>query len=286
MNRFWQKVIDCAQAFLLVALTVGFIACIAMLWFGSFSARADDAPMTGQYLMVDQHGNIVPQGYTLGLDQIASIAASQAAASNRTLAVQEATASARGVVSNLTEVLVGNNSFGYIDGFTVSFGGTAAVSSNATCQIVKLEINAWNNGGLTNINNTACAGHYIYFYYSEPMNSTPYIRWKRALGAEWEIVPCQDIVAYPDGTTLDGQPYSNLYRATVYIDATLSSAFFLAYCEISEADGDGSVMNIQGGITISGSAGFTGTIQRTGADTVTYDFVYKGGLLMSVSESE
>lgn len=232
-----------------------------------------DSKAEGQFIMVDEEGQISPPGYTLGLDQIAAAAADTAAASNRVRAVAEATAESEAVVSNLTEVLVGTTSFGYINGFIVSFGGVAAVSTNAACSIVKFEAGAEHEV----IDGVECDGHYIWYVFSEPMNSVPYIKWKSALtDGEWNIVPTQDIIHYPDGTVLGGVSYNNLYRSTAFTEASLTKAFYLAYCDIAAPDGDGSVLPIHGGITVNGQTGFTGETVVDG-----FRFTFRGGLLMS-----
>lgn len=242
-------------------------------------ANADStppAPGAAQYLMVDEEGHIVPEGYTLGIDQIASAAASVAAASNRVLAVQEATAASREVVSNLTEVLVGTASFGYIDGFVVSFGGAASVSTNATCQILQFEVEKEH----TTVDGVPYSGHYITYYFTEPMNSVPYIKWKAALtDAEWNVVPLQD-VTYLGTVTVNGRQYSEVYRSTAYTPSSLTQAFYLAYCEIAAADGDGSMLPIHGGITINGEVAYTGVVTNDNAV-----FIYHSGLLMSAPEA-
>lgn len=231
-------------------------------------ARAD-----GQFLMVNEDGEITPKGYTLGLDQIADTAAAVGLASNRVAAVAEATAASRDIVSNLTEVLVGNNTFGYIDGFVVSFGGVAAVSTNAACRIVKFQVDAETNGDMS--------GHYIWYCFTEPMNSTPYVKWKSALSDDtWNIVPTQDLVHYQDGTYLDGVPYNNLYRSTAWMNSSLSRAFYMAYCDIATPDGDGSAFPIVGPITIQGESGFSGAVTN---DNAVFTFV--NGLLMRAPQA-
>lgn len=227
----------------------------------------------GQFLMVDENNLISPPGYTLGLDQIARAAAETELASNRVMAVADATKASQQVVSNLTEVLVGNTSFGYINGFIVSFGGVAAVSTNATCNIVKFVVDGADRRTIDGVEHS---GHYIYYAFSEPMNSTPYIKWKSSLhDAEWNIVPTQDLTQYPEGTTLDGVTYANLYRSTAYTPTSLNRAFYLAYCDISAPDGDGSMLPIRNGIRINGQDGFTGSVTNEN-----FVFKYQGGLLM------
>ena len=218
----------------------------------------------------------MPPGYTLGIDQIAATAASVAAASNRVIAVEEATEQSRNIVSNLTEVLVGTASFGYIDGFMVSFGGAASVSTNAQCRIIKFEVEKEH----TTVGGVPYSGHYITYCYSEPMNSVPYIKWKAALpGAEWNVVPLQD-VTYLGNVTINGMQYTEVYRSTAFTPSSLTQAYYLAYCEIAAADGDGSMLPIHGGITINGEVGYTGTVINDGAA-----FHYQSGLLMAAPEA-
>lgn len=265
MNAMLRVIVKALLA--VCAFVVGGLLC-AML------VNADEA-QRAQFLMVDEEGNISPQGYTLGIDQIAAAAAETAAASNRVAAVAQATAESAAIVSNLTEVLVGNVSFGYIDGFVVSLGGAAAVSSNATCRIVRFDVaqESKTTGGV------AYSGHHIYYYYSEPMNSVPYIKWKTALtDEEWTVAEQDGAVSY--GTaTLDGVTYENLYRSTAWTPSSLDRAFYMAYCEVSTPEGDGSLFPIWGGITINGQSGFTGAITNE-----TAVFTYQGGLLMGITQ--
>ena len=255
----------------IVLLAVAAGICVAAGMNGC-DARADE-PAEAQFLMVDENGNIVPEGYTLGIDQIAQAAASVATASNRAVAVAEAVQASQEIVEDVTEVLVGTQSYGYIDGFVVSLGGAAAVSTNAACRIVKFEAPSGVAESVGGVDYAACE---IYYYFTEPMNSTPYIKWKTALTNEtWEVVELQDI-QYIGSGTIDGVPYSNLYHSTAYIPASLASAFFLAYCEVSAADGDGSMLPIWGGIKINGIDAFTGSVTNGG-----FEFVYQGGLLMA-----
>ena len=243
-----------------------------ILCLASGLAFAEDAK-GGQFLMVDEHGEITPPGYTLGLDQIAETAAEVASASNRVQAVAEATRQAQGVVSNLTEMLVGTAAFGYIDAFVVSFGGAAAVSTNATCRIIKLQIAAETSG------DQSC--HYLYYVFSEPMNSDPLIKWRTSLTeGEWQYAQTQETTHFSNGTVLDGRAYDNLYMSKVWLDSSLNSSFFMAYCEIAAPDGDGSLLPIYGGIKINGQTGYTGSI--TNDNCV---FRYDGGLLMARPEA-
>ena len=252
-----------------VGAALGLFAAVAL---NGCAARAD-TPAQAQFLMVDESGNIVPEGYTLGIDQIAQAAADVATASNKAEAVAEAVQASQEVVEALVDVLVGSTSYGYIDGFVVSLGGAADVSTNATCRIVQFEAPGGVAETVGGVDYAACE---VWYYFSEPMNSTPYIKWKTALSEEtWEIVELQDIT-YLGSATVDGVPYSNLYHSTAYIPASLSSAFFLAYCDVAAADGDGSMLPIWGGIKMNGIEAYSGAVTNGG-----FEFMFQGGLLMS-----
>ena len=256
-------------------ICLALLASLIFAFLAGFLAVADTPPMPqrGQFLMVDEEGEITPPGYTLGLDQIAQTAANVAAASNRVAAVAEATRNAQGVVSNLTEMLLGTTAFGYIDGFVVSFGGTASVSTNATCRIIDLRIAVESAG------DQSC--HYLYYVFSEPMNSDPLIKWKTSLTeGDWNFVQTQETTHFQDGTTYKGRSYDNLYMSKVWLPSSLNQAFFMAYCEIATPDGDGSLLPVYGGIKINGQIGVTGVVTNDG-----YRFTYNGGLLMAAPEA-
>ncbi len=255
-------------ALVLLAVAAGFCTAAGM---NGCEARADEPQ--AQFLMVDENGNIVPEGYTLGIDQIASAAADVAAASNRVAAVAEAVQASQEIVEDLIEVLIGAQSYGYIDGFVVSLGGAAAVSTNADGRIVKFEAPS---GVAETVGGVDYAAYEVWYYFTEPMNSTPFIKWKTSLTNEtWEIVELQDITYLGSGT-VDGVPYSNLYHSTAYIPEELSSAFFKAFCEVSAADGDGSMLPIWGGIKMNGIEAYSGAVTNGG-----FEFMFQGGLLMS-----
>jgi hypothetical protein len=250
----------------------------ALIFLASTLAAA--ASMTNwpsaQYLMVDQHGHITPEGYAAGLDEIARAEAQAAAAQAAARAVADAAASASNVVDDIVSVLTGSIGFGYVIGHTVSIGGVVQVSTNASASIVACELGA---AGATNIAGVAHTGHYIWHVYTEQMNAMPAIKYKRTLESTnaWEFADYQSTAEFHNHT-VGGATYDTVYRSTVYLPSTYDRAFFMAFCEIKGGQASGGVFTVHRGFAIGGKEGFTGTVCRDGLWET-----YKCGALMSVT---
>lgn len=250
----------------------------ALIFLASTLAAA--ASMTNwpsaQYLMVDQHGHITPEGYAAGLDEIARAEAQAAAAQAAARAVADAAASASNVVDDIVSVLTGSIGFGYVIGHTVSIGGVVQVSTNASVSIVACELGA---AGATNIAGVAHTGHYIWHVYTEQMNAMPAIKYKRTLEStnSWEFAEYQSTAEFSNHT-VDGIAYETIYRSAVYLPSTYDSAFFMAFCEIMGGAGAGGIFTVERGFSVGGKVGFTGTIMRDGRW-----WTYNCGALMSVT---
>lgn len=254
-----------------VATVILFVLFILLALGSLFRAAAEGYP---QFLMVDQHGNIQPSGYAAGLTEIAAAEAQTAAAQAAAIAVQDATASASDVVDRVVSALTGAIGFGYVTGYTVSFAGAVEVSTNASAQIVYCQFGA---AGSTNIESAAYTGHYIWHAYSEAMNAEPAIKYKTNLDAtnSWEFAEYQSTAEF-NNTTVNGILYETVYRSTVWLPASLDSAFFLAFCEVIGGGTAGSAFDVIEGFSINGKVGYTGQITRDG-----YVWTYKCGALMS-----
>lgn len=231
---------------------------------------------SAQYLMVDQHGSIVPEGYAAGLTEIAQAEAQSSANAAAAQAVTDATEAASNVVNQIVAALTGSIGFGYVTGYTVSFAGAAEVSTNASAQIVYLQFGA---GGSSNILGTAHTGHYIWHAYSEAMNATPAIKYRSNLNATstWEFAEYQSTAEFSD-TTVNGTLYETVYRSTVWMPTAYDTAFFMAFCEILGGGVVGGLFDVIDGFSINGAVGYTGQIASDG-----YVWTYQCGALMSVT---
>lgn len=237
------------------------------------AADAPPAPMGAQYLMVDQNGRFVPEGYAAGLSDIARAEAEAAAVAQAAIAVGQAANAASGVVDQVVGVLVGGVGFGYVQGYTVSVGGVLQVSTNASASIVYARFCQ----GVTNIGGVVHSEHHIYHVYSEPMNAMPAIKYRETLeGGEWQFVEFQQTEELR-GETVNGRLYDVVYRSRVYLPAAYDSAFFLAFCEIVGGGGESGVFQVEGGFAIGGKEGFSGEVVREGRR-----WRYQCGALMEV----
>lgn len=243
----------------------------------SINAVETNWPSAHQYLMADQYGKIVPEGYAAGLTEIAQAEAIAAANIVAAQAVADSTAAASNVVNDIVTVLTGSIGFGYVTGHTVSIGGVVQISTNATASIVFAE---FGQGGSETYEGVPYTGHYIWHVYSEPMNSVPLIKYKTNLESldDWEFAEYQSTTEYT-GVTVNGVTYETAYRSTVYMPASLDTAFFLAFCEILGGGSAGGLFRVEGGFSIGGKVGVTGPIVRDGKT-----WNYQSGALMSVED--
>lgn len=236
-----------------------------------------DWSVARQYLVADQHGTIIPKGYAAGLTEIAQAEAQAEAARVAAQAVQDSTDAASNVVNEIVSVLTGSIGFGYVTGHTVSIGGVVEISTNATASIIHC---GFGEGGAATYEGVPHTGHYVWHAYSETMNSVPLIKYKTNLEAvnDWEFAPYQNTEEYTD-TTVNGVHYDTVYRSTVYLPSSFDTAFFLAFCEIIGGGQAGGLFRVEGGFSIGGKVGFTGTIERDNRV-----WRYECGALMSVED--
>lgn len=212
-----------------------------------------------QVITVDQHGNIQPAGYVAGLSDIAQAEASAIIATQSVALAAQTMTDASNVVSEVVAALTGACGFAYVSGHVVSFSGAVVVNTNAAAYIVYLQLGA--AGINVQTNGAAHDGHYVWHYYTAAMNSTPWIRYQRVIGPtnSWEFVDLQTTQEYTD-TTVNGVHYDTIYRSTVWLPSTYSTAFFMAFCDVLPGGQAGAALDINGGITIDGNALFTGVV--------------------------
>lgn len=253
-----------------VALVIGM-----MCWANTARGSVTNWP-SAQFLMVDQHGNIVPAGYTAGLTEIAAAEAQAEATRQSAELVDQTTAAASNVVNDVVAALTGAYGFAYVTGHTVSFSGAVEVSTNASAHIVFCQ---FGTAGTMTTNAVQHTGHYIWHVYSEDMNTMPAIKYKRNLNGTnaWEFAAYQSTAEF-NNTTVNGTLYETIYRSTVWLPSVYNSAFFMAFCEIAGGGQAGGKLDVYEGLSVNGKVGFTGDVIRNGLK-----FTYQTGLLMSVT---
>ena len=231
---------------------------------------------TRQYLMADQHGNIMPSGYAAGLSDIARAEATAAVVEQSVAIAAQTMAEGSNLVNDVVSALTGAFGFCYATGHTISFAGAVSISTNAAAYITYFQPGA---AGTMTTNATAYTGHYIWHYYTEAMNTTPLIKYKRVVGSTnaWEFAEFQTTAEY-NNQTVNGITYDTIYRSTVWLPSIYNSAFFMAFCEILPGGSAGGALDIVGSLTINGTALYSGTVTNAGIIRV-----YSSGLLMGVT---
>jgi len=258
---------------------LGFI--IFLAWVIGWSIFATPARASeyssAQFLMVDQHGNIMPPGFAAGLDDIARESAKAEANRQAAELYASTTAAASNIVAEVVAALTGAYGFAYVTGHTVSLSaGSVEISTNATVSIVYCQ---FGDGGTLTTNGVPYTGHYIWHVFSEGVNSAPAVKYKTNLDATnvWRYADLQSTAEFQN-TTVNGTAYDVIYRSTVWLPSSLSSAFFMAFCEAVGQGSVGSVLVVEGGFSINGKVGYTGTDVRNGKV-----YTYDSGALMSVT---
>lgn len=246
-----------------------------MCWAVSAHASVTEWP-SYQYLMVDQYGNIRPEGYAAGLTEIADAEAQAEITREAADLVTQTTAAASNVVDAIVTALTGSIGICYVTGHTVSFDGAVIVNTNAAAYIVALQPGV---AGTMTTNGVAYTGHYVWHVYSETLNSTPLIKYKSTLNATnaWAFAELQSTAEFSNAT-IDGVVYATIYRSTVWLPAYYDSAFFEAFVEAKGGGSAGAVLDVAGGISIGGKTGFTGDVLRNG---MVYSYIT--GVLMSIT---
>lgn len=246
-----------------------------MCWSTTARGSENNWP-PAQFLMVDQHGNIIPEGYTAGLTEIAAAEAQAEATRQSAELVDQTTAAASNVVDAVVSALTGAYGFAYVTGHTVSFSGAVEVSTNASAHIVFCQ---FGTAGTMTTNAVQHTGHYIWHVYTDDMNTMPAIKYKRTINGTngWEFAAYQSTSEFSNAT-VNGTLYETIYRSTVWLPSVYNSAFFMAFCEISAGGQAGAKLDVYEGLSVGGKVGFTGDIIRDGLK-----FSYQTGLLMAVT---
>ena len=225
-----------------------------------------------QIISVDQNGNIQPPGYVAGLSDIARTEAQMAVAQQGAIIAAETMQAGSNLVAGITAALTGTFGFCYATGYNLSFSGAVQVNTNAAAYICHINLGA---AGTVMTNGVQHTGHYVWHYYTEAMNTTPLIKYKRVLEStnSWEFASIQSTARY-DNETVNGVTYATVYRSTVWLPSSYDSAFFMAFCEILAGGQAGGAFEIVNELTIGGQRFLSGTVTNVG-----FVRAYKSGLL-------
>ena len=229
-----------------------------------------------QYVMVDQHGNIYPTNSVATVADAAATAARVAASEVAAQAYTEAEARTAEAVDDLARAAVSGQLVVYEDDFVYSLGTAVAVSTNCQCRIYE-----WRAQTETvMVEGVECWRNLVYFGFTENVSAlTPVAQFLSTLGGELDWGPAVCGEAEPQNHTfvVGADSFDFCYKMTVDIPKAYYSAFVRIFTEVSVQIGDGSVLDIVGGL----AGGRTETVSW-GEATIEY----VGGLAVESAAEE
>lgn len=215
----------------------------------------------------DQDGmHVNPPGLLATVGETAKIEARLQALEVAAEAESNAYVRATEVVTDVAQMVANQEVIVLQDGFAYSLGESATVSTNCVCQIAVYQHNHVHD-------REGYFGERVVFGFTEDIGSlNPVARFRDSLdGLDWTEIECTT----PKPTSLtferEGLTFAYCYEMTIYVPNQFASAFFRIYTQITSQVGDGSrldlVGGIQGGLTFTDSDGL----------------IYRGGLCMGTN---
>ena len=227
-----------------------------------------------QYVMIDQRGNITPSNAVATIAQAAATETRIAAAEVAAVAYTNSAAQTAEAVDDLAAAIIGQNLVVYEDDFMYSLGDAIAITTNCQCRIYQFDPRV----SQVTVDGVLCDRSWVYFGFTENIGSlNPVAQFKDSLTSEidWGEITCGTPEIQDHSFVIGPDSYDYCYKMSVDIPHTYSAAFLRVYTEITAQVGDGSVLNITGGI----AGGRTETV-HWGESTI--EFV--GGLAVEPEE--
>lgn len=224
----------------------------------------ENAPARMQYVMIDQKGNITPSNAVATVTEAAATATRIAAAEVAAVAYTNAEAKTEAAVDDLAAAIIGQNLVVYEDDFMYSLGDAIAISTNCHCRIYRFDAKV----SQVTVDGVPCDRSWVYFGFTENIGSlNPVVQFKDSLSSsiDWGEITCGTPEIQDHSFVVNGDSYDYCYRMSVDIPRTYTAAFLRVYTEITSQVGDGSVLNITGGI----AGGMTQTV-TWGANTIRF----------------
>ena len=229
-----------------------------------------------QYVMVNEKGEVNPSNILATAALAAQVEAQLLMASQAAVVQSNAYETAKTEVNRIAEAIANAQITIYQDDYVYSFGEVVSVSPNCRCRVYRFDADV----GTTVVDGNQYKMSDVYFGFTEDIGSlNPVALLKSSLAADsldWE----EALVDEPDpvpGHTFerDGDVYAHCYSMRVYVPTSWNAAFIKIFTEITGTTGDGSTIDIAGGVV----GGLTGTL-TVGDRQV--DFI--GGFAMAPEE--
>lgn len=233
-----------------------------------------EANVTNTVVMIDQHGNINPSNAVATVTEATATATRLAAAEVAAVAYTNAEAKTSAAVDDLAAAIIGQNLVVYEDDFMYSLGDAIAITTNCQCRIYQFDAKA----SQVTVDGVLCDRSWVYFGFTENIGSlNPVAQFKDSFSSDidWGEITCGTPEVQDHSFVVNGESYDYCYKMSVDIPHSYSAAFLRVYTEITAQVGDGSVLNIVGGI----AGGLTHTV-TWGTNTI--HFV--GGLAVEPEE--
>lgn len=200
-----------------------------------------------QYLMIDEKGKITPENAVATIAQATITETRIAAAEVAAVAYTNAAAQTESAVDDLANAIIGNNVVVYEDDFMYSLGDAIAISTNCQCRIYDFKAKT----EVVTVDGVKHDRSWVYFGFTENIGSlNPVAQFKDSLTSEidWGEVICGTPEMQNHSFVHKGESFDYCYRMYVDIPQEYTQAFIRVFTEITAMVGDGSVLNISGGI--------------------------------------
>jgi len=188
-----------------------------------------------------QGGKIFPSNAVATVEDITAAAVQAVIVAQSAVTVSNAAAEVQAMVDSVGDVINSVEGIGYIRGYVLDFGVSAAeVNTNATANIIRYD-NAVSN-------DATYAYSDVYVYFSEEPAELPVLRWAGSprVDATWQTLP--GVATVLTTITVDAVQWE-CYRITVAVPLSLSEAFFRVFATAQQQQ-VGAFLPVRNGIKV------------------------------------
>lgn len=224
-----------------------------------------------QYVMVDENKNVCPSNVLATAAQAARVEANVLLAQASMEAQTNAYNQAKAAIDQVADAIASQQVTIFQKDYVYSFGETTSVSTNAHCAIYRFDAKI----STTTVGGVSYDVSDVYFGFTEDIGSlSPVSLLKSSLTSslDWDEALADPMEPQTYSFERGGETYSYCYKMRLYIPHAWNAAFIKVFTEVTASSGDGSVINLIGGM----SGGYNGTI-TVGSETL--DVI--GGLTMA-----
>lgn len=210
-----------------------------------------------QYVTVNERGEVSPSNVLATAALAAEVEAKLLMAKQAAEVQSNAYETAKTEVNRIAEAIANAQVTIYQDDYVYSFGEVVSVSTNCLCRVYRFDADV----GTTTVDGTRYRMSDVYFGFTEDIGTlNPVALLKSSLAEnslDWDEALVDDPEPIPGYSfESNGDVYGNCYRTRVYVPLSWNAAFIKIFTKITGATGDGSVVDISGGV----AGGLTATV--------------------------